>query len=294
MTELFDSEIQSLFKQSQSILNSRYNGKPRKEVGYLERYISIYSRMKAPEEFFRDFKNLYSLYRYNILNTLDDDKWLREGDVVIRFGEGIPALDEKCKDIKIMLSHIYKCATELRDIAKETFVGLSDDLIADNKDLILPSILLLHLLRIFYAILEEEQKVLTPLISKLEDDLQVKNKIIKPVTNLPSLSSLGDVSQALSSVFNVFLNVAKDANIPLPPDMTAPTKDQFEEGVKNVMENPKIKGVLNEVATNINNGGDMGTMIKSLMTNFLDQDTLDSMKDSLLKTAEIARENSQK
>lgn len=244
------------------------------------------------EEFFKAFESLYYAKKRFILNTLNDDDWLREDDIVIQFGKGIEGLEEKCKDVKIMLSHIYQCAVDLRDLSSKALSDLSDDMTANNQDLIRPSILLLHLLRIFYTVVEEsDKKQLTPLIDKLEKDLRVNNKLIKTVPmTIPSMS-YDNIGASLANVFSTLLNVAKETNIPLPPDIIAPTTEQFNEGIKNVMENPKIKNVLTDVTTSLNSGGDMGALLNNLMQNFLDPTTLKSMQESLIKTAEIARDN---
>ena len=290
MTELFDTELRSLFKLSLSILNTRYSlSKKRKELLYLERYMAIYEKMDV-EEFHRDFANLFNFKRKQILKTLDDDSWLREGSIEIQFGKGVEGLEEKCKEIKIMLSHIYKCAVELRDIALKTLDNLSDELSSGNEDLTRPSFILLHLLRLFYAVSDDSDKSsLSPLIEKLERDLNVKSKLTKPLITIPNMS-MDNIGDSLANLFSTLLTVAKETDIPLPPDIVPPTKEQFKAGIENVMGNPKIKGVLNSLVS----GGDAKSILSNLMQTALDPETLQSMQESLIKTAEIAKENYQK
>ena len=163
--ELFDREMKSLFTQSLEILNLRYNvsvnlGKPKKDIAYLNRYKSIYTATK-PSEHFIYFEKLLENKGNLIVKTLTNDDWLRNGNVIIQFGEGVKGLSEKCKDIKILLSKVYTCALELQESAKKLVSELSDEY-AQNRDLIRPSIILLHLMRIFYAIATdgEEKKQL--------------------------------------------------------------------------------------------------------------------------------------
>src|SRR5687767_12704304 len=100
--EFFDREIKALFTQSLEILNLRYNvsvtvGKPKKDIAYLNRYKSIYTAT-IPSEHYIYFENLLEDKRKYILNTLENDDWLRNGNVIIQFGDGVKGLSEKCKD----------------------------------------------------------------------------------------------------------------------------------------------------------------------------------------------------
>lgn len=287
--ELFDREIKSLFTQSLEILNIRYNvsvnlGKPKKDIAYLNRYKSIYTATK-PSEHFGYFETLLEDKRKFILNTLDNDDWLKNGNIVIQFGEGIKGLSDKCKDIKILLSNIYNCAIELQESAKKLVSDLSDEY-AQNRDLIRPSIILLHLMRIFYAICEEEdKKTIGLIVTKLEIDLNIKVRTVKSFT--PSLGG----ESGFEGIFNIAKSAMAAGGIELPEEIQAPTNDQFKEVMQTLFSNDGAKSIFQKLAASLQNNDDVTTTMQNILHTAMDPETLKNIQSSFLQTAEIAKEN---
>ena len=289
--ELFDREMKALFTQSLEIFNLRYSvtinlGKPKKDIAYLNRYKSIYTATK-PSEHFIYFEKLLADKRKWILNTLENDDWLKNGNIIIQFGEGVKGLSEKCKDIKILLSKVYTCALELQESAKKLVSDLSDEY-AQNKDLIRPSIILLHLMRIFYAISnDEDKKQLGDIVTTLETDLNIKVKTVKPQFT-PSLRG----ASGFEDIFNIAKTAMKAGGIDLPDEIQAPTNDQFTEVMNTLFSNDSTKSLFQKFAASLQNTDDMGTTMQNLLQTAVDPDTLKNIQSSFLQTAEIAKENS--
>lgn len=297
MNELFDQEIKSLFTQSLEILNQRYGvstqlGVTKKEITCLNRYKAIYDET-SPEDHTGYFLKLFNTKKFLILKTLDNDTWLKHGNIVIQLGEDIDEYQDKFKNIKIMLSKIYNCAIELQESALKTSSGLSQLATAQNKDLIRPSIILLHLMRLFYAVAaDDDKKKLSSIIDTLENDLQVKNKTIKPVGPQGLLPGVSGAT--LAPIFDMAKTLMKNFNIPGSDDLECPDDKQLIEGLNMLMENDVAKNAFETVATSIKNKDDFKTTATTFLNKMLDPDSMEGLKSSLLKTAEIARENTQK
>src|SRR6516162_1612702 len=101
MTDLFDQEIKSLFTQSLEILNQRYGmklGETKKEIICLNRYKDIYEKT-SPEDHTGYFLKLFNTKKFLIFKTLDNDTWLKSGNVVIQLGEDLDEHQDKFKNI---------------------------------------------------------------------------------------------------------------------------------------------------------------------------------------------------
>ncbi len=289
-SELFDREMKSLFTQSLEILNLRYGvsasvGKPRKEITCLNRYKSIYLATE-PSEHFCYFKSLLDDNKKSIFKTLENDSWLKE-DVIIQFGDGVKGLSEKCKDIRIMLSSIYCCALELQETAKKLVTDLSDEF-AQNRDLIRPSIILLHLMRIFYAICEEDdKKQIGDIVTTLEVDLNIKTRTVKSTVKFNGESSF-------EGIFNIAKSAMKAGGIDVPDEIQAPTNDQFKEVMDTLFSNEGTKSLFQKFAASLKNSNDLGNTVQNLFQTAIDPETMQTIQNSFVQTAEIAKENTLK
>ncbi|HSW77000.1 MAG TPA: hypothetical protein VLG50_08130 [Candidatus Saccharimonadales bacterium] len=308
-TDLFDREIKALFDQSIETLTERYGstviGKGKKEITCLNRYKAIYKAM-TPSEFHDDFKTLFEKKKSVILKSLDDDTWLKNDNIVIKFGEKIKALRDKCENIKIMLSNIYNAALELQEMTKNNLEDLSENLVSDivattGKNLIRPPIILLHLLRIFYAIVDDEDKIqLAPLINTLETELNVKNRTIKnTIIQSAAADNNSNAVDGIASIFNMVTSALKNAGVAMPDEIQAPTTQQFSDIISSFANNEGIKTAFQGIAQALNTSGlNGGTELNNLnqfaqnaLQNILKPDTLQMVKESVLQTAEIAKES---
>ena len=260
--DLFDQEIKALFDQSLEVLNNRYSlsagvGEQKPVVLSLKKYKSIYMST-LPRKHFIYFKKLFNSKKGYIINTLNDDKWLRK-DVVIQFGEHIELLKGKCEHIKICLSQIYKCALELQESAYKIIGDMNQDILEPNKDLTRPSFLLLHLLRIFYCVCDDaDRDMLIEPICKLESDLSIKNRIIQPKTNNYLANIISDIESnpdgsVLDPFFGPINTLLRSIDPTIDADLPAPRNNQISEGLKTLTENETIKNGCNAILASLKN-----------------------------------------
>jgi hypothetical protein len=230
-----------------------------------------------------------------ILKSLDNDNWIKNGNIVIQLGEHLDVKD-KFKNYKIMLSKIYQCAIELQESAIKTSSGLSSTLTTQNKDLIRPSILLLHLMRLFYAVCQEEDKnKLLEVIGVLEKDLNVKNRLVKPslLPQLgPHLMADGGNGSSLAPVFDVATNLMKQVGLPVPDDVKAPTDGQIIDVLQTIKNNEAVVNLFQTVADSFKNNQDFASLATDFMQNMLKPEQMEGFKNSILKTAEVAKDAS--
>jgi len=307
-SELFDRELKSLIKQATEILNVRYgissnSGKVRKELACMTRFENVYNGLNKPSEFFIYFEKLFSKKRSGILKTLTNDSWLKNGNIVIQFGEYDEDIKDKCENVKILLSNIYNCAIELKDNSLSVYKDLSEELAGQDKNLIRPSIVLLHLIRIFYILSEDDDNLaLSIMVDTLENDLNVKNKTVKPLIgpngNVNPLANFNFdptvISDTLSTVFSSLTTIAKQLDIPGLEDIEAPSSNQIKEGVESTIKNEKIQNSIGNLMKALNNKEDLISSATTFLQETLTPEMIQSAQSALLKTAEIAKDNSLK
>lgn len=299
-SENFDRELKALFTQSKEIINSRYaiskNIKPRKEMICLERFESIYNKV-TPSDFYIYFESLYDKKRHTIHKSLDNDAWLRNGNIIIQFGEYDDNLRGKCDNIKILLSNIYNCAVELRESSKNTFSDFSEELAGQDLNIIRPSIILLHLLRIFYHLAknDDDTLALSILVNTIEEDLNVKNKTVKPkpfVNPLASLAANTDMlSDTLNTIFTTLSTVARQVGIEGMDELQAPTGKQIKDGLDSTINNEKVQNGIGNLMQSINNKDDLVTSITNFAKEVMTPEMLATIQNGLVKTAQIAKDN---
>lgn len=260
--DLFDQEIKALFDQSLEVLNNRYSlslgvGEQKPVVTSLKKYKSIYIST-LPSEHFIYFKKLWDKKKGYIINTLDDDKWLRK-NINIQFGEHIEVLKGKCENIKIELSTIYKCAIELQETAYRVIGDMNQDILEPSKDLIRPSILILHLLRLFYCVCDDNDRtLLLDPICKLETDLKVKNRFIQPKSENYLANIMSDIEanpdgSILDPIFGTINSFLRTMDPNIDSDLPAPTNDQLLKGMQTLTANETIKNGCNSVLSSLKN-----------------------------------------
>jgi hypothetical protein len=301
--EIFDREIKALFKQSSELLNVRYGisnntGKVRKELACLTRFENVYHGLENPSEFYVYFEKLFSKKRTSILKSLDNDSWIKNGNIIIQFGEDCKELKGKCENVKILLSNIYNCALELKESSLNVYSDLSEELGGQDKNLIRPSILLLHLLRIFNVLSDsnDDKLALSIMIDTLESDLNVKNKTVKPIVNpFANMNANTDMlSETLNTVFSAVTSIARNLNIEGLDEIQAPTGQQIKEGLDNTINNEKVQSGIGNLMKALNNKEDMVSSFSNFIKDVMTPEMIETTQNALLKTAEIAKENAQK
>lgn len=288
----FDRELRQLIKQSEETIHSRYGalielGELRPELVCLNKYSNIYSGMK-PEEHYCYFETFYNKNRMSIINSLEDDKWLRSGNLYVQFGEGIKDLAEKCKSIRIMLSDIYAISWDLKETAEKSLDGIDQKFAsgAGSKDLIRPQIFLLHLMRIFYYLNDGSDKIkLGEIITKLEEELGIPKE---RMTVVKESATEDDEEGGLSSIFNVATGMMKKMGIEPPPDIKKPSNKEISTIIDKIFNNDATQGALEKMFSSLQGCTDLGSCLQTVVKNVTDPSTMSAIQDSVMQTSQIA------
>ena len=293
----FDREFRLFVKQSEETIQARYGvtielGDIRSELVCLNRYLNIYNGM-TPQEHYQYFETLYNRHRSAILNTLKDDRWIRTGRLVIQFGEGIKAMADKCKQVRIMLSDIFLVACDLQAQAEKLLDGIDEKFAASagGKDLIRPNILLLHLMRIFYYLNDgKDKEQLGQIVTQLENDLGVTKKTVgsEPwgipmslATTIPNGASGG-----LSGLFTMATGLMERMGYKPPANMKPPTETEITNVINTVFNNETTQNAIQGMFTSLQGCNDFGSAIQTVVKNVTDPTTMATIQNSVMETAQ--------
>lgn len=221
---IFDREIRKLFDLSLRILEEKSNtsiksGSHTTANRYLQRYIAIYGATKTQQHTLY-FLNFFERNRVNILNILNDDKWLIEGNHVIQYGEELkdPELAKRAQKRRISISVIYSSACQLRDRVDKSLKGLPDQ--GFHKELLYPDYILLHLYRILREVVTDviDRSELSRIIGVLESELGDGNDIPKN-----SFDGLAGIAKNLIES----LNISQNIQLPSEKELTGTLESVF-------------------------------------------------------------------
>lgn len=294
----FDKEFRSFMKQAQETVSTRYAaaiqlGETRAELVCLNRYLAIYNNMD-PQEHFRYFETIYNRKRSDVLRCLDDDRWLRTGNLVIQFGEGIRStkeMEEKRKQVRIMLSDIYLIACDLQAQAEKGLDGIDEKFRqeAGGKDLIRPNILLLHLIRIFYHLNDGDDKVqLGKVLTQMEDDLGVAKKTVESDEIAKSaVPTLPVQTGGLSGLFSMATNMMERMGYKPPPGMKPPTETEISNVISTVFNNETTQTAIQGMFSSLQGCTDFSSAIQEVVKNVTDPKTMDAIQGSVMQTAQL-------
>jgi hypothetical protein len=292
-THLFDKEFRALTSQCVKTINLKYgamvsHGKNPDELNHLKRYMSLYEKSQ-PEKHFRYFETLYGKYRKSILNCLDDDRWLKRDNIYIQLGDGNKELVAKCEGITIDISDIYLIACELRKDSQNAIEDFSESFIDESskKNLIRPSIILLHLLRIFYHLIDgDDNKKLGSLVAHLEDELQVKSKT---VNSSPAPVSNGETS-GLKGIFEVAMNCMKSMGIEPPSNVKIPSDQDVINSIGSAFSNPQMQSLMTGVVDTFKNAEGLPDILESVTKMGSEGGIMDTLKGVLGESLNINSE----
>jgi len=303
--EAFDKEFRLLTKQAQETILARYGvsidaGENRVELICLNRYLNIYNQM-TPEEHYAYFENVFNKHRLAILNTLTDTKWLKNDKIIIQFGEGIKGFSEKYKQIRLYISAIYQIACDLQTMAEKTLDGIDEQFVgkSDDRDLIRPNILLLHLMRIFYHLNDGTDKpALGEIVIALENELGVAHKTVgaepwlNGKTETPSAIT-SEAGSGVSAIFKLAIDLMGNMGIKPPEGIKPPSDAEINSVITNVFNHDVTKNAMKTMVSAVNGKEDLGSAVQSVMQNITKPETINALKDSLSQTAQIARDGVQ-
>lgn len=301
----FDREFRMFIKQATEVIETRYSaliemGEIRPEQVCLNRYLGIYNAM-TPEEHFEYVETVYNRYRVNILNTLNDDNWIRKGNVVIQFGQGVKGLPEKCKLVRIMVSSIYQMACELQVQAEKSLEGLDEKYSqgAGGKNLIRPRILLLHLFRMFYYLNDGIDKPqLGTIVTACEEELGITKKTVGSEpwnvnTNLNAsnvANALGN-GAGLSGIFTMATTMMEKLGYKPPEGIKAPSEAEITNIMTGVFNHETTQNAIQGMFTQLQGCNDFNSMVQTVVKSVADPTTMEAIQGAVIQTANIANES---
>jgi len=250
-----------------------------------------------PQEHFQYFETLYNRKRVDILNCLKDDRWIRTGNIIIQFGDGIKTTkekEEKRRQIRIMISDIFLIACDLQNSAEKTLDGIDEKFSsgAGGKDLIRPNVLLLHLMRIFYYLNDSNDKEqLGKIVSQLESDLGVSRKTVSEEQSKLVSSTEPIPTGGLSGLFTMATNMMEKMGVKPPPGIKPPSEAEISNVINNVFNNETTQTAIQGMFSSLKECPDFGTAIQQVVKNVTDPKTMESLQGSVIQTAQSAAMN---
>jgi hypothetical protein len=95
----------------------------------------------------------------------------------------------------------------------------------------------------------------------------------------------------LSDIFNVVTSTLKTNGLDLGDDIKAPSDKQVMGLLTSLTQNESMQNLFQQLASSIKSNTDLSTTFQNLASTVLTPDAIEGMKSSLIKTAEIAKEN---
>lgn len=272
----FDRSLSDLYTLMKAIIKAQekhrlnLSSKRNPFLYKLEKYIRVYDRTE-PEEHLYYFDKLYTLNRTAILRGPDRDGWLKNGNIVIHFGEE----SRPIKDAKIHLSVIYNTSCKIKKDTAELLKGFPNS--DQSKELVYPKKYLLYLYRIFNEVCESEEDQ-----SKISDyiyDLEKETGVNKGRKKRGGGDTLMDTATELMEQFG----------FKMPEGQSLPSGDQLSQQLKGVMSNPQISSTFGNIIKEVqgcDNVGDMlSKVVGSLGSAGMDTATVETLKDTVVNAA---------
>jgi hypothetical protein len=264
---VFDKEINALFNHLKTVVKARDAAKLKLSgnavnpiLKWLNKYAKAYE-YSEPELHKEYFANIFTKYRVPILKGYKNDKWLRQNNVVIQFGEGV---DQVNKEIRIMLSSIYTTACQLKKEAEDSLEGFPEEAWESCQELIYPDIIMLHLYRLFRESLPSESEdypKLQALVSEIETDLG-----IDPSTTAPPTSATPNLGGGFSQLIGMVSTMLPKLGITPPDGSKLPTETDINNVMGKVINNPQTQSMISNVLTSLSECKDITQVIHKLST----------------------------
>lgn len=279
----FNKNIRSLFKRSAEIISKRKQDllnlkKSVPELDNLNHYIQLYDRTE-PLDHYPFFSLVYNRYRDEILTG--NDNWIigSKKPIVIQFGEGIREYSD-LKNHKIMFTDVYKMALELKDISEETMKGLTEE--NTSLDIVYPTILRLHLYRIFFFLTDDaDKKLLGPMINKFEEELKMDSRTYVPKTEG------GGAGAGLSSLFTLAKDMMGKMGFEVPANLPEANEADISKVITNVFANDQTQKTMKTIFSTLQGGNpnDLGGALNTIVKGISDPTTMDVLRQTVSNTA---------
>lgn len=220
-------------------------------VKRLDSYIRVYNK-SDPVDHLVYFEKLLNGNKRMIMLGPQRDAWIKDGNIVITFGDEIGL-----KNIKIHMSTIYQKACEIRDEVEEELEGLKGLSIADKKETLYPKKFLISLYKIFESIVisENEKKKLATHISDLEKEIGIKTKAAE------------SSNDAISGLFDMASNMAEQMTGKKLDTKSLAGKGDLNKMLGDVLNNPQTKNMIGSMMQNFQNTEGLSDMVSNLVGN---------------------------
>lgn len=239
--------------------------------------------------------SLYLRFKDTLIKNKDDFSWLENDSVILIFGE-FPHdqnKDKRSKNIRILLSSIYRKAISLKDRVESELDGLPDSAYENRNELIYPDIIVMYLLRLFLEVSSEQEK---PIIESLLRDVEIS--LGKSPDSYPDTTP-----NSFSGILGCATNMVKRMGINIPDGAKLPSETEITSMMNGIMQNPATGELLSNIFKGIDggNGGqpNIGGLFNNIMENFRDgklakviQETLPITASQLNETKESSNSSS--
>lgn len=266
VSSVFDKEINALFTHLRTIIKAKDATKLKISgttanpiLKWLNKYAKAYE-YSEPELHKEYFLAIFKKYRVPIMKGYKNDKWLRQNNVIIQFGEG---LEQVNKEIRIMLSTIYTTACQLKKEAEDSLDGLPDAAGENCQELIYPDIILLHLYRLFRESLPPESEDL-PKIRSLVSEIETDLGIDPTDTALPPPAAPAGAAGGLSQLIGMVTTMLPNLGITPPDGSKLPTENEISNVLGRVINNPQTQNMISNVLTGLSECKDITQVVQKL------------------------------
>jgi hypothetical protein len=305
----FDNDFKKLINQARGTILSRYGsemGNMRDEIILMDKYIKIAYGSTRPRDHYQYFETLYNRKRIFIIDCLKESSdhdgkkmmvidfdWIKGGNCVIQFGEGIKApnkeFEEQRAQLQIRLSDIFASALELQKMTLERLKGFDSAMVqeAGGQDLIRPEILMLHLMRIFYHLNDGiDKNQLGKIVTHLEETLGVPMRTVtkNPVDIGTQTMSGPEGTGALSGLFSMATNMMKNMGYEPPAGMKPPSEQDISRVINSVFNNQTTQTAIQGMFKSIQGKADFGSTVQEVIRGVSSPETLNAIQESVTQT----------
>lgn len=282
---IFDNAMISLFNVIEDTLYIKYGklietNKEVKLYSECKKYEKVY-RMMTPEEHYKYLDTVYNSKRRKFLDVREDDDWLLQPNAVIVYlGQKKPGGKELRN--RLPLSEVFAIARQIHDDAKA-----EDKQFRREEEVNIDKKILLHLFRIFYAIIDTQDRTdIGNIVMYYEKMLKETDSVVKKET------SKGGFSQIIASVTDLL----KDSGIDVSSQLGDITEEGISKMANDILKAPQTKEVMGRMVGSFANGGGNMSNMKDIFTSLSEnianpelvemlQGTFSSATQTMLDTA---------
>jgi len=272
-----NKEIKALFAIMRKIMetNEEYelglNDKSNVIHTCLNKYMKAYD-LTEPMDHLPYFMRVYQKNKIAILRGYEDDNWLRDGNIIIRYGE----LEGVRAELKLMLSAIYNIGLEIKKRVESNRKGLYKERPGECEELTYTQIFMLHLYRIFKEGLDnnKEKETLTKCINEIE-----------MILNLNDGENNKANENGFGGLINMATNLMSTLNIKPPEGVSMPKEEEVGAAIGSIFNNPQTQNTIGTIFKDISECKDINQILQKLVTGFNNPTIAKAIGDTIGQTA---------